>query len=188
MIADFVGLLMASASVSAPAQPSAASLSIYSGSLVQVDWTNGDATKQTRVYRRVGAGAWSLRATIAAGTALYQTGDNQAGGYTYGVSHYDPTTGLESAIRTATQLPPDAPTGATTSLYAVSKIQVEWDANATYSTRIYRVEGGIQVLKTTQSPGTDSWPSGFTSGTFFVSHYNSSTGQESALVEASGEA
>jgi hypothetical protein len=184
MIADFVGLLMASASVSAPAQPSAASLSIYSGSLVQVDWTNGDATKQTRVYRRIGAGAWSLRATIAAATVLYQTGDNQAGGYTYGVAHYDPTTGLESAILTATQLPPDDPTGVTTTLYSISKIQVEWDVNATYSTRVYRFESGVWALKTTAAPGDDSWPSGYTSGSFAVSHYNSSTGQESNLVEA----
>lgn len=166
--------------------PTGALTTVYSGSLVQVGWTNANGgLKQTRVYRRFKGTAWTLLNTVAAGATSYQTGINTASGYTYGVSHYDPTTGQESAIAIAAvgTTPPD-PTGVSTSLYQETKIQVNFDVSASYYTRGYKLIGGAWSLQTTLDPGVSAWLTAATSGTFAVSHYDPATGLESDLVSA----
>jgi len=178
-----VELLQASSSGTPPAAPTSPALSEYGASLVQVNWTDtSGGTKQTRVYRRLHAGGWTLVHNVPAGTVFYQTGDSAASGYTYGVSTYDATTGLESSIATAEDLPPNAPTGVTAYTYSGTKKGVSWTNTESLPVRCYR----NSVLVTTQPTGTTAWDSGYTSGLLGVSHYNSSTGQESEIVTAGG--
>lgn len=176
MIAEFVVVMAVSKNAAAPpSSPTGASLATYGASLVQVNWTNGNSgTKQTRIYRSSFHGSWVFRATVAAGAASYQTADSAASNYTYGVSHYDPVTGLESAIRTAVDLPPDPPTNFSTYTYG-TKIGCQWTNTESMEIRCYR----NGVFSSTKPAGTTSWDSGYTSGTLSVTHYNSSTGQES---------
>jgi hypothetical protein len=186
MIGDFVGLMMVSedAAPAAPDRPTAASLSTYGASLVQVDWTeDADAAAQgwkTRVYRKSSPSTYILLATLDQGTTSYQTGHSAASNYTYVVAHYDTDTGLESTYRTATDLPPSEPINVTTYTYSGTKIGVEWTNTESMSIRCYR----NNVLQTTKPAGTTNWDTGQTSGSFAVSHYNSSTGQESEKVGA----
>lgn len=108
-------MLMASASV-APPVPTSPNLTAYGASLVQVNWTNGGAFS-TRVYRKIGAGAWTLLTTQAVAITSYQTGESTTDGNTYGVAHYNAATGAESAVVTIVGIPPAAPVSVTTSLY-----------------------------------------------------------------------
>lgn len=184
MIAALVAGLMASSTTTAPNPPTSASLSTYSGSLVEVDWVNANAgSLQTRVYKKRSGGAWTLLTTVTAGVALYQTGLSSSNGYIFGVSHYNPVTGYETSITTAANLPPNDPTNVTTSLYSGAKIQVNFDASALYSTRCYKSVSGVWTLVTTLGTGVSAWSTGLTSGAFAVSHYDSATGLESNLVE-----
>lgn len=181
MSAHFVQLLIASQSATAPNPPTSPNLSSYGASLVQVNWTNANGgTKQTRVYRKFGGAhdSWVLRDTVAAGVATYQTGDSAASNSVYGVSHFDPTTGLESAISTAADLPPEPPADVTQYTYSGTKIGLEWTNTESLPVRCYR----NGVLVSTKLAGTTAWDSGYTSGSLAVSHYNSSTGQESELA------
>lgn len=183
MNALFIELLAATQVGVTPDAPTAANLTTYGASLVQVNWTNANGgTKQTRVYRRFHAGAWSLQHTVVAGTELYQTVDSAASGYSYGVSHYDSLTGLESSIRAATALPPDAPIFVEIYNYGpgLAKIGIEWENTESLPIRCYR----NGVLVTTKSAGETMWDSGYTSGSLAVAHYDSSTGQESERVGA----
>lgn len=183
MSAAFVQLLAATSSGATPAPPTAANLTTYGGSLVQVNWTNANSgTKQTRVYRKTRAGGWSLRTTAAAGAINYATGDSSANNYIYGVSHFDPATGLESEILSATDLPPNPPTGVTAYTYSGTKLGVSWTNAESLPVRCYR-NGGLVI---TQPTGTAAWDSGYTSGTLGVSHYDSTTGQESSIVTPGG--
>lgn len=176
----FVALLMASAQDTAPDPPTTVSLTTYSASLVRVSWANANGgTKQSRVYRKTKSnGAWSLRDTVAAGVTSYDTGDSAASNYFYGMSHFDPTTGFESAVVTAEDLTPSAPTGVSQYTYSVTKLGLEWTNTESMPVRCYR----NSVLVTTKATGETTWNSGYTSGTLEVSHYNSTTGQESEKV------
>lgn len=181
MSVQFVEMLMMSQAASAPSTPTGVSLSTYSGSLVQVNWTNAHSgTKQTKVYRKLLRSGWTLLTPtpLAAGVDEYETGDSAASGYTYGVSTYDPVTGLESSVRTATDLPPDPPTDVEQYVYSGTKIGLEWVNAESLPVRCYR----NSVLATTKPAGTTAWDSGYTSGELEVAHYNSSTGQESTRV------
>jgi hypothetical protein len=188
MIGEVVGMMAVSkVSATAPSAPTAANESVYGASLVQVNWTeHGSAAAQgwkTRVYRKVSFSSYTLLATVDQGVGLYQTGHSAASGYSYAVAHYDPVTGMESIYRTVTDLPPDEPTGVTQYTYSGTKIGVEWNSHA-YHTRCYKLVSGSYVLQTTKNPGTTNWDTGQTSGSFAVSAYNSSTGQESDKVSA----
>lgn len=181
MSAHFVLMLAASQPGVTPNPPEEPSIGYYGASLVQVNWENANGgTKYTRVYRS--SGGWSLLNTLAPGVGSYATGDSAASGYTYGVSHYDPATGLESAIvraGTATATP-NSPTSPATFHYGpgLTKIGIGWVNAESLPVRCYR----NSVLITTQIVGATAWESGYTSGVLEVSHYNPATGQESAKV------
>jgi hypothetical protein len=187
MIGEVVGMMAVSkVSATPPDRPTAANESVYSGSLVQVNWTeDGDAAAngwKTRVYRYTG-GNYVLLATVDQGVGFYQTGLSSATNYVFYVAHYDPDTGLESSYRSVTDLPPNEPTGVTTYTYSGTKIGVEWNSHSNY-TRCYKLVSGSYVLQTTKNPGVTNWDTGQTSGSFGVSAYNSSSGQESDIVSA----
>lgn len=182
MSAWFVQLLLASRVGTPPDPPTYPNLTTYGASLVRVNWTNANGgTKPTRVYRAL-HGGWTLIDTAVAGATSSDTGDAAASNYTYGVSHYDSVTGLESAIRTATDLPPDPPIDVTQYTYSGTKIGLEWVNAESLPVRCYR----NGVLVTTKTAGTTAWDSGYTSGSLAVSHYNSTTGQESDKIGPGG--
>lgn len=179
MSAYFIQLLMASSNGAPPDPPEDVVASIYSTSLVQVNWSDtSGGTLQTRVYRR--SGGWTLLATAAVGVESYHTGDSAASGYRYGVSTFDPVSGLESSIVLASDLAPTAPTNPTPYTYAGTKKGISWTNSEALPVRCYRNSG----LVTTKATGETAWDSGYTSGVLEVSHYNPSTGQESERVGA----
>lgn len=182
MSAHFVQLLLVSRSGTTPTSPSGVNLSLYSGSLVQVNWTNAHGgTKQSKVYRKThSGGTWTLLTPTPVEEEIdfYQTGESAASNYIYGVSTYDPANGLESGIRTAIDLAPDPPTDVSQYTYSGTKIGLEWTNTEAMSIRCYR-NGTLSVTK---PAGTTAWDSGYTSGELEVAHYNSSTGQESTRV------
>lgn len=177
-------MLMAAQTVPALDPPTAVNLTTYGGSLVQVNWTNANGgTKKTRIYRTTySGGTWTLLTTLDAGVTSYQTGDSAASNYVYGAAHYDAVTGQETYAVEAADLPPSPPTGVTGYIYSGTKKGVEWVNAEDMAVRCYR----NGVLVTTKTAGATAWDSGFTSGILGVSHYNSTTGQESAVVEAGG--
>jgi len=139
-----------------------------------LNWTNGDATAQTRIYR-----GGALLTTVAAGVVTFtDTGRTPNTAYSYQVEHLKNSvaSGRTAAVSGTTLVDgPDAPpTSLTAGNPGAGQVNLTWtNGDATAATEVYRTVNGVDTLVATVAAGVAAYidaPGGNTVVAYKVRH------------------